>query len=122
MLTEFNNVKQIPGEGLRRWFSDSFFELIVWYEDDNEEIFGFQLCYDSRVVERALTWKKNNGYIHNQIDDGESTFLSPKKSPILKRDGLFDKDAVAGKFEEASGAIDDSVASFVIEKINEYVS
>lgn len=121
MLTECVNVKQVPGEGLRRWFSDNYFQLIVWYDDDDSEIFGFQLCYDSSVLERALTWKRSNGYMHNQIDDGDRSFLSPKKTPILKRDGLFDKKAVAAKFSEASDMIDRSVSNFVIKKINEYV-
>ena len=30
---------------MRRWFMDSYFDLIVWY-DDRGNATGFQLCYD----------------------------------------------------------------------------
>ena len=32
MLVEYRNVRQIRGEGHRRWFSDEYFDLIVWYD------------------------------------------------------------------------------------------
>jgi hypothetical protein len=52
MLAEIRDVRQIPGEGFRRWFSDGDFDLIVWYAGG--EIAGFQLCYDKGRRERAL--------------------------------------------------------------------
>ena len=70
MLTEIQNVRQIPGEGFRRWFSDNYFDLIVWY-DDERKLVGFQLCYDKDGRERALTWTHEHGFQHNRIDSGE---------------------------------------------------
>jgi len=55
MLTEIRNARQVEGEGFRRWFTDDYFDLIVWYGDQNAMI-GFQLCYDKQGKERALTW------------------------------------------------------------------
>ena len=54
MLTEIEKTRQIPGEGIRRWFRDDELDLIVWYGDDGS-IEGFQLCYDKLQHERALT-------------------------------------------------------------------
>ena len=31
MLIEFRDVRQVEGEGPRRWFFDDYFDLIVWY-------------------------------------------------------------------------------------------
>lgn len=49
MLVELKDVRQIPNDGFRRWFTDEDFDLIVWYEDD--KITGFQLCYDKKEME-----------------------------------------------------------------------
>jgi len=40
MLGEIRNVRQIEGEGTRRWFTDRYFDLIVWY-DDSGSLTGF---------------------------------------------------------------------------------
>lgn len=117
MLVEKNSVRQIENEGFRRWFADREFDLIVWYEDD--EIIGFQLCYDKNDTERAITWNKHGGYIHNKIDDGEAPY-SYKMSPVLVQDGLFDKSRVAGSFKRAATKIDDGITDFVYTKLLEY--
>jgi hypothetical protein len=72
MLVEIRNTRQIEGEGFRRWFTDEFFDLIVWY-DEKRTLVGFQLCYDKEGRERALTWTREHGFQHNRIDDGEVT-------------------------------------------------
>ncbi len=38
MLIEVKEVRQIEDEGLRRWFTDSYFDLILWYEEDGKKI------------------------------------------------------------------------------------
>ena len=120
MLVEIENAKQVPGEGFRRWFSDNYFELIVWYEKDEETITGFQLCYDIYKMERALTWKKDMGYMHSKIDDGEDNPQGHKMTPILVKDGLFDKDGIGRKFIEAGKDIDEDIVELVYSKITEY--
>jgi len=45
MLREVPNVRQIKGESKRRWFSDDYFDLIIWL-DETDEIVGFQLGRD----------------------------------------------------------------------------
>lgn len=71
MLREIYNPKQYSGEGFRRWFTDDYFDLIVWYKNDRKTIDGFQLCYDKEHKERALTWRSSGSYVHTGVDDGE---------------------------------------------------
>jgi hypothetical protein len=123
MLTEYENVRQIRGEGHRRWFTDDFFDLIVWYTKpygDRSHITGFQLCYDRTGYERAFTWTRNHGYSHEKIDTGESRFGGPKSTPILVADGIFDSASVRKRFRETSRSIDPAIAELVLEKLAEY--
>lgn len=120
MLEEKTGVRQVEGEGYRRWFSDSYFDLIVWYTDDTQgEIVGFQLCYDKTGTERAVTWRKGEGFSHNRIDDGERPFSS-KMSPVLVADGVFDRDAILEKFEKAAEDVDPDLAAFIHIVLTEY--
>ncbi|MBN1697656.1 MAG: hypothetical protein JW881_09095 [Spirochaetales bacterium] len=118
MLVEINQVKQFEDEGYRRWFSDTYFDLIVWYEDDRT-ISGFQLCYDKENTERSLTWKNRSGFEHNKIDNGEKPGRA-KMTPILVPDGLFSKDEIAERFKASSRNIDREVADFVYKKLTSY--
>jgi hypothetical protein len=118
MLKEVSNVRQVQGEGQRRWFADQSFDLILWYDQKNE-ISGFQLCYDKKVRERALTWRKGKGFSHEKVDDGEIPGRW-KMSPILSPDGRFDAAAVASRFHRESAEIDHEIARFVLSTIAAY--
>ncbi len=118
MLSEIRNPRQVPGEGTRRWFTDEYFDLIVWY-DDGGRLFGFQLCYDKDDHERALTWTAASGFHHNRIDDGEVPGHS-KMTPIIGADGSFNARPVAERFREASARIEPEIASFVSETLDTY--
>lgn len=119
MMRETENVRQIKGESLRRWFWSDYFDLIVWlgYED---EITGFQLCYDKKKKQRVLTWKEGSGFSHDRIDDGESFPDKYKATPILTADGIFEKENIAVRFSEESKKIEKRIADFVYTKITEY--
>ena len=98
MLRELKNRQ--PDENLnRRWFSDSFFDLIVW-EDKQGDIIKFELCYDKNKNEHSYTWAANNGHTHLKVDDGE-IYGRHKMSPILVPDGHFDNKLVTNKFFKA---------------------
>ncbi len=118
MLQEVQNIKQIPNERKRRWFSDDYFDLIVWLEND-DSIYGFQLCYDKFTNERALSWKKDKGYLHELIDDGEIAG-EIKKSPVMTPDGDFEKETITDRFKTASGDIDTEIADFVFQKLIQF--
>lgn len=120
MLYEIRNVRQIKNEGKRRWFTDLNYDLIVWYDmEKQDEIVGFQLCYDKESVEKALTWRKGKGYSHNKIDSGEQR-ESVKRSPVLMPDGIFNKKDVLKKFEKAAQNIDPDTKDFIFHLIKEY--
>jgi len=124
VLVEYMNVRQIRGEGHRRWFSDDYFDLIVWYDGARRRgphITGFQLCYDRGGFERALTWMRGRGFSHEKVDTGE--YLGSggiKSTPILVADGVFDSRSVAERFREASRGIDPDIADLVLDRLAEY--
>jgi len=111
-------VKQQAGEGLRRWFSDDFFDLIIWL-DEAGELLGIQLCYDLHGDERALSWHRARGFSHDRIDTGE---VLPQRnmSPVLVADGLFDRDQIADEFVARSAEIDPEIRRLVREKLAQY--
>jgi len=117
MLVEIPNVSQVKGEPRRRWFNDSFFDLVLWL-DDADDIIGFQLSYDKSNNERALTWDPVQGYLHHGVDDGEGRPGKRKATPILVADGEFQSEQVAEAFQEASADVDPYVAAFVYEKLH----
>jgi len=121
MLHEVQNARQVEGEGFRRWFTDQYLDLIVWYagDDASHPIEGFQLCYDKAVKERALTWRRNRGFLHEKVDDGEVMFAA-KMTPVLVPDGLFDARLIASRFKAESGEIDGRIAKLVLDTLARY--
>ena len=69
--------KAVRGDYDRRWLSDDFFDLIVWYRPD-DTIHGFQLCYDKPYWERALTWLPTEAF-HTWRWTAESRSTRPTK-------------------------------------------
>ena len=118
MLAEIENTRQIPGEGFRRWFTDAENDLIIWYKDD--DIIGFQFCYDKVFSERAITWFEKHGFSHMKVDDGEPAMGGPKRTPVLVSDGVFDFEEVAKRFKALSAKIDADITDFVYGKMLEY--
>ena len=115
MLRELDNPRQNENE-IRRLFNDDYFDLYVWYNEDNS-IKGFQLCYEKNADARALTWHRDHGYSHMRIDDGETGNYIQKMKPILVPDGIFNFNAIAEKFKNESARIEKKVADFVYDKI-----
>jgi hypothetical protein len=116
-MNELKNVYQKIGDPLRRWFKDDFFDLITW-ENENKELIGFQLCYDIQGNEKAISYIGGK-YSHNKIDQGED---NPGKNltPILVADGVFNKQAILSKFEDASSNLEQETRDYVISKIKGY--
>lgn len=117
MLREIEPVRQIAGEPFRRWFRDETIDLIVWYAGDRK-VNGFQLCYRDGHLERALTWRRESGFTHDKVDDGEDA--GHKMTPILVKDGMFPKKEVLLMFRDASRNIEQDLADFVVRKLETY--
>jgi hypothetical protein len=118
MLREVRHVMQFPGEPRRRWFSDEDFDLIVWV-DPEDQIIGFQLCYDKEIDQKALTWHNQDGYQHSRVDDGDNPGKM-KASPVLEADRHFDHEGIGRRFRENKGDVPEKIVDCVYEKIMNY--
>jgi hypothetical protein len=121
LLREIRNVRQVPGELRRRWFTSETMDLIVWIDDTNGPT-QLQLCYDKgrRRSERALTWKFGAGYTHTAVDDGEIGNGRYKSTPILVADGGFNTERVNNLFLKDGAELPSDIMLFVTTKIQEY--
>jgi hypothetical protein len=123
MLRELTQVGQVPGDAPRRWFLDDDFDLIVWLDEGGrggqgaDAIVGFQLCYDKRARQKALTWRRGSGFTHGFVDDGEGRPGQYKMAPIIQPGGAFDVRRVLPHFTSASAGIEARVRQFVQQTI-----
>jgi hypothetical protein len=120
ILREINRIQQPPGEPRRRWFDSPEMDLMVWY-DDCGQLTGFQLSYDKPVSEHSLSWRRDRGYEHLAVDDGESgAGMNYKETPILIPDGYFDPNRLHRMFLSSSETMPAALVAFVSEKILAY--
>lgn len=121
MLREIRNVRQVPGELRRRWFTSDSMDLIVWVDEDDGPA-QLQLCYDKgrRRLERALIWKRDVGYTHTAVDDGELGNGRYKSTPIMVTDDGFNSERVAKLLSRDGVHLPTDIFDFVTTKINEY--
>ncbi|MES2296214.1 MAG: hypothetical protein V4582_04190 [Pseudomonadota bacterium] len=117
MLREIPSTRQIPGESPRRWFTSIAMDLIVWFDGDGQPK-GFQFCYDKGRAEQALTWQRDVGLTHMQVDDGESgEALHYKAAPMLAPRAQFDRVHVAAVLAEALEHLPPDIAAFVSARL-----
>jgi hypothetical protein len=121
MLKEITSVTQFDGEPKRRWFEDENFDLIMW-QNDAEEIVGFELYYDKFTDQHAMRWEKPAKYAHYRVDEGENKAGKQKSSPILISDRDFDGEKIAHLFKAESRELDKKISRFVFDKILQYPS
>ena len=110
--------RHVYGDYDRRWISDDYFDLIVWYTS-SDTIHGFQLCYDKPQWERTLTWLSSRGFAHTAIDSGEDT-PEANRSPVLVPDGSFPADKVLAEFARRGSALPVELRQLVTDKISEF--
>jgi hypothetical protein len=119
MLHE-KNTKPTQSDFARRWLTDDYFDLIVWYEPGGG-IHGFQLCDDKTGRERALTWTQSRGFAHNTVDSGE-TAPTANLTPVLVPDGVFQAAPVRAEFVKRCTQVDELIRKFVLGKIDEFTA
>jgi hypothetical protein len=117
LLYEIKNAKPYESGKRIKWYSDDYFDLAVWFDD--EGISSFQLCYGLYFEERALTWRKNFGFTHDNVDSGDRPGMY-KGSPILVPDGIFNKSDILKRFEKESVFIEPRIREFILSKIGDY--
>jgi len=102
----------------RRWFSSSDVDLIVW-SDETRAISAFELYYDKSVNEHVLIWRKESGFSHLAVDDGEQKpVLNYKEAPLLIPDGIFDPDRIKRLFERLQDGLPAVVAKVVRQELD----
>ncbi len=120
-MRENVNVRQIPGDRRRRWFSSHDFDLIVWFNDDGT-FAGFELYYDKTGIERCFAWRPTAGFAHMTVDDGEQRPGPYKSSPILVPDGRFDVHRIYSAFAKESHSLPEDVATYVLRTLEQHAS
>jgi hypothetical protein len=111
--------RPVRGDYDRRWLSDDFFDLVIWYRPD-DTIYGFQLCYDKPFWERAFTWMSDRGFSHMELESGDP-ISPPNQTPILVSDVSFPADRVLYEFTRRGSALPVQVRQLVTDKIAEFV-
>lgn len=113
MLVEVPEISQRIGEPRRRWFSDAFFDLIVWIDPEGRPN-GFQLIYGTGPKAHALTLRpQTSNLCHESYDDGESRPGMPKYSPVFGQATQEIPDGIVERFDEASKGITRELRDFV---------
>lgn len=115
VLQELKDVRQIPGEMRRRWFSSRDMDLIVWFDHDDRPV-SFELCYDKRSSEKALRWSPS-GFTHSVVDDGENRPGRYKSTPVLRESGLFEAARVINQLDSECRQLPDEIVRFVMSVI-----
>lgn len=111
-MKEITDVRQIAGEPQRRWFSSNEMDLIVWL-DEQQQLIGFELCYDKLHSEHALVWNAEQGLRHMAVDDGEGRAGKYKASPILISNGLIDWPRLLPVLHRSLGTLPNSISTGV---------
>ena len=106
MFQELKNVRQIEGEGLRRWFVSDDLELILWY-DENKKLEGFQICYDKLAGTRTITWKM-------------VTTTDGKSKSIIISDGAYNKTRIYSLVERDSENLEETLRSFILKRLESH--
>jgi hypothetical protein len=117
MLTN-QPIRPVANDLDRRWFFDDYFDLIVWYESE-DQIHGFQLCYDKTGRERALTWSHERGFLHTAVDSGES-MPTANRTPVLVADGAFPFEQVRREFTTRSSLLPVEIRELVLVRVRDY--
>jgi hypothetical protein len=115
MLREVKDLRPRPDEPPRRWFTDEYFDLFVWFGPDGK-VCRFELAYGKPSDEHAVAWEGGSGLTHSRVDDGESSPLS-NRTPVIVPDGVFPAADVAERFRQASGGLEAGLAGFVLERL-----
>ena len=109
------NVRQVPGEDFKVWFTDDYWDLFLWI-DRNKRISSFQLGYGKPSEEQMLIWRRGGGLTAARVSDGEET-LTENRTPLLTETSDYDLDSVIERFSGDSKKINSKIADFVVSTL-----
>ena len=121
MLQEVTRVKQLRHEPVRRWFTSDDMDLVVWLDAAGTGT-GFQLCYDKRRHERAVTWHRGQPLAHARVDDGENVGAGRgqarhKQTPVLIPDEAMPLPDILARFAAESAALPPALRQLVQQQL-----
>ena len=114
-MKEFASVRQHEGEAPRRWFSDEYFDLIVW--GVGGELSAFHLAYDKRRDERVIAWRRERGLSHFRVDSAGDRPARHARTAFLTPEPADDLTGVIERFERVSAGIDPEIAAAVLSRL-----
>jgi len=117
-LTENTTVRQRPTEGFRRWYVNTYFDIILWYDQPDGKLIGFQFCFSRNWRERAFTWTHDYQSSHHL--SGSSDEPMGFATAILQGDGGPIPPSVIERFAQESAQMPPDVRTLILEKLNEY--
>ncbi len=113
---EIQGVRQRPEEGFRRWFSNNYFDIVIWYEEEGGEISGIQFCYGKPFSEKAFTWESTSQSHHYVTEQRKSA----SATGMLKGDAGIISESVMKQLKEESHEMDKDLLVLVLEKIDAF--
>ena len=111
-------MRQIPNEPIRRWFSNSHFDLVVWYRPD-ETVEGFELSYDKADKEKAVRWFAGKGLSYYYIDSGEQSPLANRTPMLVAMKGRPEMGRVFSSLETSDTWLPVDLRILVLGKLKE---
>ena len=118
MLREITAIRQNSSEQQRRWFTDADMDLFVWFQ--NQIPARFELSYGKGGIEYSISWKRDAGFSHHYVDDGENRPGKYKMTPILLNRTTFSICQIARDFLAASEAMEPALADFIYARLLEH--
>lgn len=118
MLVEQRDVRQNVGELSRRLFWDDTLDLALWFQPDGV-IDRFQLSYDQNNDPRVLTWSREKGFSHEEIDYGNHD-LKFNRAPMLRPAGALNAAKLRTEFLAAAANLPPAIRSLVDERLAEF--
>ena len=118
MLREIRGVEQRNPQLKRRWFQDEYFDLWTW-ESAEGDLVAFQLCYDKRRDERALSWRRDHGFDHLRVQTGRE--VTPSTAFLQGDGGVFPAVIVSRKLKAAAQSVPAPMRRFIFHKVKAYV-
>ena len=115
-MYELINIRQIPGEKRRRWFTSVDMDLIIWFNADHNPS-NFELCYNKQTHEKSLRWSAS-GIEHSAVDGGENTPGRYKSTPVLREASRFDADKIKSLFAVECTSLPADIVEFVMSALD----
>jgi len=118
MLREITAIRQNSSEQQRHWFTDAEMDLFILFCDQIPA--EFQLSYGKGGIERSISWKRDTGFSHHCVDDGENRPGRYKMAPIMLDQTEVGIRQLARDFLAASEALDTALAYFIYARLLEH--